>query len=159
MEEQNKPPASSADRQDTKYKIQLPRPMIHTKDYDFSFSGLKTAVLYDYQKRTEEQRKSEEYVQSMAAEIQQAIIDVLVHKTIKAAKEYGAETLILGGGVAANQELRKQLAEKIHIIAPPSNLSTDNGLMIALAGYVKMIHNNISSLEGPIEAKPNLRLD
>jgi N6-L-threonylcarbamoyladenine synthase len=135
--------------QDTKYKIQLPRPMLHTKDFDFSFSGLKTAVLYDHKARPEKERESKEYVQEMAAEIQQAIIDVLVHKTLKAAKECAAKSIILGGGVSANDELRRVFEAKlqtlnlkettgvvnIKLLAPAKNLSTDNGAMIALAGY------------------------
>ncbi|MCH8244352.1 tRNA (adenosine(37)-N6)-threonylcarbamoyltransferase complex transferase subunit TsaD, partial [Patescibacteria group bacterium] len=62
--------------------IDLPRPMLYTKDFDFSFSGLKTAVLYDYKKRTKKVRESKEYIRAMAKEIQQAIIDVLLKKTI-----------------------------------------------------------------------------
>ena len=68
-------------------KIKLPRPMIYTKNYNFSFSGLKTAVLYDYKKRSSTARKSKAYVQQMSAEFQQAVVDVLVAKTIKAAHE------------------------------------------------------------------------
>src|SRR3989344_1753826 len=112
--------------------IKLPRPMMHTKDYDFSFSGLKTAVLYDYQSRSPKVRKSKEYIWAMAKEIQQAIIDVLVATTMRAAEENNAKNIILGGGVAANKELRKRF--KGALIAPPE-LCTDNGLMIALAGY------------------------
>ena len=81
---------------------------INTKDYNFSFSGLKTAVLY----KTKGERlkmKDKRYVQAMCREIQQAIIDVLIHKTLKAVKDYKAKTIILGGGVASNEELRKQL--------------------------------------------------
>ena len=74
--------------------INLPRPMIHTKDFDFSFSGLKTAVLYDYQKRTKKVRESKEYVRAMAKEIQQAIIDVLLQKTLKATQQYKAKSII-----------------------------------------------------------------
>ncbi|MBI2642616.1 MAG: tRNA (adenosine(37)-N6)-threonylcarbamoyltransferase complex transferase subunit TsaD [Candidatus Wildermuthbacteria bacterium] len=113
-------------------RISLPRPMMRTKDYDFSFSGLKTAVLYDCQSRSLKVRKSKEYIQTMAKEIQQAIIDVLVAKTMRAAEEYNAKRIILGGGVAANKELRKRF--KGAFMAPPK-LCTDNGLMIALAGY------------------------
>ncbi|MBI2641975.1 MAG: tRNA (adenosine(37)-N6)-threonylcarbamoyltransferase complex transferase subunit TsaD [Candidatus Wildermuthbacteria bacterium] len=113
-------------------KTKLPRPMMHTKNYDFSFSGLKTAVLYDYQSQSPKVRKSKEYIQAMAKEIQQAIIDVLVAKTLRAAEEYNAKSIVLGGGVAANKELRKRF--KGAFMAPPK-LCTDNGLMIALAGY------------------------
>jgi len=100
--------------QTTNYKLQtkLPRPMIKQKNYDFSFSGLKTAVLYKV-KGERLKVKDEKYIQNMCWEIQQAIIDVLVAKTIRAAKQYKAKTVIIGGGVAANKELRKQLREAI----------------------------------------------
>ena len=137
--------------------------MMHTKDYDFSFSGLKTAVLYDYKARPEQERQSKEYIQEMAAEIQQSVIDVLVHKTIKATEEFGAKSVILGGGVSANDELRKQLGQKakdlgIELLAPPKNLSTDNGLMIALAGYFTYKADSYEKNFEKIEATPNLRI-
>ncbi len=146
---------------------QLPRPMINTKDYDFSFSGLKTAVLYADRKTVKKDRK---YKIEMAAEIQQAIIDVLIKKTIKAAKDYKAKTIILGGGVSANDELRKQfllkiknLKLKINFLVPPKNLSTDNGLMVAIAGYFnrnKKISPSASLGQSlrKIEADGNLRI-
>ena len=74
---------------------QLPRPMINTKDYDFSFSGLKTAVLYADRKV---KNKTLKYKQQMSAEVQQAVIDVLIKKTLKAARDFKAKTIILGGG-------------------------------------------------------------
>ncbi|MCH8048899.1 tRNA (adenosine(37)-N6)-threonylcarbamoyltransferase complex transferase subunit TsaD [Patescibacteria group bacterium] len=124
--------------------INLPRPMIHSKDFDFSFSGLKTAVLYDYQKRTKKVQKSKKYVRQMAKEIQQAIIDVLIKKTMRAQEQYKAKSVILGGGVCANQELRSQLKymlkkEKVPIFLPLKSLATDNGIMPALAGYFTFI--------------------
>jgi len=128
--------------QDTKYKIKLPRPMIHHKNYDFSFSGLKTAVLYDFKKRPEKEKKSKRYIQEMCFEVQQAIIDVLIFKTLKAAKNFKAKSIILGGGVAANEELRKQFGERIEKEIPNSKFyipdvkfCTDNAAMIAIAAY------------------------
>jgi N6-L-threonylcarbamoyladenine synthase len=125
-----------------KLQIKLPRPMINSKDYDFSFSGLKTAVLYDFKKRPEKIRRSKEYIREMAKEIQQAIIDVLIKKTIKAAKDYRVKSIILGGGVAANKELRKQFnytLQTIHyslnFLVPPKIFCTDNAAMIGIAGY------------------------
>ena len=137
--------------------------MMHTKDYDFSFSGLKTAVLYNYQARPKKVRESKAYVQAMAAEIQQAIIDVLLHKTLRAAKEYGAKSIILGGGVAANIELRvaiKKECAKLNLthFIPPPNLATDNGLMIALAGYFNFQAGKAIKNWDKLEANPNLRL-
>ena len=120
----------------------LPRPMISHKNYDFSFSGLKTAVLYLTQAQNSK-LKTQNFIQSLCCEVQQAIIDVLIDKTLRAAKEYKAKTIILAGGVAANEELRKQFASKLQItnykllkfLVPPKNLCTDNGAMIAMAGY------------------------
>ncbi|MCX6722298.1 MAG: tRNA (adenosine(37)-N6)-threonylcarbamoyltransferase complex transferase subunit TsaD, partial [Candidatus Staskawiczbacteria bacterium] len=117
----------------------LPRPMIGTKDYDFSFSGLKTAVLYADRKV---ENKNAEYKKQMAAEIQQSIIDVLIKKTIKAVRDFNAKSLILGGGVSANQELKKQFAYKlenetpdIKLFSPKPNLSADNALMVAITAF------------------------
>ncbi len=147
----------------TKYKIQLPRPMIHTKDYDFSFSGLKTAVLYEYQSRPEKVRASKEYIQAMAAEIQQAIIDVLVHKTVRAAKEFQVKSIILGGGVAANVELRAAIEKEcarlsLAPVIPPQKLATDNGVMIALVGYFNWLRGNITKDFDTLQAHPNVRI-
>ena len=146
--------------------IKLPRPMVHSKDYDFSFSGLKTAVLYDFQSRAPEVQQSKEYVQAMAHEIQQAIVDILVSKTTRAVKEYAAASVILGGGVAANDELRRVFEAtlqtlQILLLAPPKNLSTDNGAMIAVAGYFQFQKGNILKEKGEfenLEAQPNLRI-
>jgi N6-L-threonylcarbamoyladenine synthase len=115
----------------------LPRPMLRTPDFDFSFSGLKTAILYlvrDLGKLTENQKKA------IAREFEDAAVDVLVHKTILAAKKYHARSILVGGGVAANKELRSRLTEKadelgISIVFPTKTLSTDNAAMIALVGY------------------------
>jgi len=145
-------------------KINLPRPMINTKDYDFSFSGLKTAVLYNFKNQPAKTKKSKKYIQEMCAETQQAIIDVLIKKTIKAAKAHEANTLILGGGVTANQELRKQLKNKIKkelpkikYLIPDRSLSTDNAAMIGVAGYFRW-KNKARENWKAIEAKANLRL-
>jgi len=128
--------------QNTKYKIQLPRPMIGQKNYDFSFSGLKTAVLYDFKNRVPKIRKSPSYIKEMCYASQQAIIDVLIKKTIRAAKNYKAKSIILGGGVAANEELRRQFKEKIEreipntkYLIPNIEYCTDNAVMVAMAAY------------------------
>jgi len=140
----------------------LPRPMIGTKDYDFSFSGLKTAVLYADRKV---KNKNQKYKQMMAAEVQQAIIDVLIKKTMKAAMDFKVKTIILGGGVAANKELRKQFSEKIKKIIPTTNLlipepkyCTDNGLMVAITGYFRAKQNKFTKWQD-IKADSNLRID
>jgi N6-L-threonylcarbamoyladenine synthase len=136
--------------------IQLPRPMINTKDYDFSFSGLKTAVLYYHQKQDKKTQKSKKYITEMCAEIQQAIIDVLIKKTIKSVKDYKAKTIILGGGVSANAELRKQFLEKFeNVIFPKPELSTDNAVMTAITGY---FHRKKTVAWEKIQADANLRI-
>lgn len=148
--------AEKSETRNSKSEIKLPRPMINTKDYDFSFSGLKTAVLY---KDRDTKIKNKEYKENMAGEVQQAIIDVLIKKTTKAIKDYNAKTLILGGGVSANAELRKQFAENlgnINLVFPTPNLSTDNGLMIAIAGY---FNRNKKTAWKNIQADGNLRID
>ncbi len=141
--------------------IILPRPMIDSKDYDFSFSGLKTALLYAVKDRAPQELKDEKFIEAVAVEIEQTIVDVLVKKTIKAAKDYKAKTIILGGGVSANSKLRsefeiKNQKSKIKIIYPEKNLSTDNALMIAVTGY---FHKNKKTKSWKkIKAKANLRI-
>jgi len=141
----------------------LPRPMINTKDYDFSFSGLKTAVLYADRKI---KIKNKKYKQEMSAEVQQAIIDVLIKKTIKAIKDFSAKSLILGGGVSANQELRKQFQNKINkespsvkLFVPKPSLSTDNALMVAVTGYFSKNKKIVKSDLTKIKANGNLRIN
>jgi N6-L-threonylcarbamoyladenine synthase len=143
--------------------MKMPRPMMSQKNYDFSFSGLKTAVLYDFQKRDQNVAKSPTYIQKMCQEVQQAIIDVLISKTIKAAKDFQAKSLILGGGVTANNELKRQFKVKIkkeglkiNFLVPKSIFCTDNAVMVAVAGYYNFISGKISKKD--LEAKANLRI-
>jgi len=142
----------------TNHQLQtkLPRPMMHTKDYDFSFSGLKTAVLYE----TKDKKLTKDYIANVCFEVQQSIIDVLIKKTLQAAKDYKVKTVILGGGVSASSELRSQFKiknqkSKIKIIYPEKSLSTDNGLMIAVAAS---FHKNKNISWQKLEAKANLRI-
>ena len=131
-------PASSADRL-TPNSFKLPRPMIHSKDLKFSFSGLKTAVLYMVEKIP---NLTEEIKKEIAREFEDAVIDVLVSKTKTALEETGAKTLIIAGGVSANNAIRntfQELGEEIdvQVLVPDINLSTDNAIMIALAGFIE----------------------
>ena len=146
-----------------KNPVKLPRPMMFTKDYDFSFSGLKTAVLYEYKKRDKKTRSSKKYIAEVAKEIQQSIIDVLIKKTFKAAKDYKVKTIILGGGVSANQELRKQFKKKIakelpkcFFSVPELKTCTDNAAMIGIAGYFNK--KNASKNPQKIKVNSNLRI-
>jgi len=120
-------------------KLKLPRPMLNKNNFDFSFSGLKTAVLYET-KRNQELLKDKKYISAVAKEFQQATVDVLVKKTINAAKKYSAKTILIAGGVSANQELRRQLGEAIgkelkNVIyqIPDIIYSLDNAAMIGAA--------------------------
>ena len=112
--------------------------MIDSRDFDFSFSGLKTALLYKIQGDKNWRHKIPAY----CAEFQQAIIDVLISKTVKAAKKYKVKSVMLAGGVAANVELRRQLKRtlertlpKTAYFMPDLKYTTDNAAMIAVAGY------------------------
>lgn len=125
------------------YRVALPRPMINSKDFNFSFSGLKTAVLYEV-KKNEEALKNKQFTAAMAREFQQAVIDVLIFKTIKAAKKYNPKTIMLAGGVSANRELRQQIRQaigkemkNIPCVIPEFSYSVDNAAMIAAAGYFR----------------------
>ncbi len=145
--------------------IKLPRPMIFTKDYDFSFSGLKTAVLYNFKNQPEKIQKNKQYIKEMSKEVQQAIIDVLIKKTIKAAKDFNAKTIILGGGVSANDELREQLKNKIKkdlpntkYLVPDIKYSTDNAVMTGITGYFNWLRNKTTHWK-KIEVNANLRLE
>ena len=120
-------------------RFNLPRPMLNSKNYQFSFSGLKTAVLYEVQKQT---AVTDQLKADFAASIQQAIIDTLIGKTEKAIQEYKPQTIMLGGGVAANQNLREEFTKlarryKTLVSIPKFEYCTDNAAMIGLAAYYK----------------------
>lgn len=115
--------------------IPFPRPMIDSADFEFSFAGLKTAVLYMVQ-------KEKLIVADVCASFEQAVVDVLVSKTVRAAKKYKVKTVLLGGGVAANKKLRATLrtalAEELPAVGyrePAFVYTGDNAAMIAAAGY------------------------
>lgn len=121
-------------------EIELPRPMINSKDFDFSFSGLKTALLYKLQKDKQWKKRLPEYCFAF----EQAIIETLIAKTIKATSKYPVKSILLAGGVAANKALRNQLSlniaekfPKIKLYLPSTQFTTDNAAMIASAGYFR----------------------
>lgn len=118
----------------------FPRPMMH-QALDMSFSGLKTAVRYEVEEH-KDQLRDPQYVADIAASFQQAVVDVLVSKTIRAAKLAGAQTVLLAGGVAANTLLREQLekaclTENIAFIKPRLSYCTDNAVMIGVTALLK----------------------
>jgi len=148
--------------------VVLPRPMINSKDFNFSFSGLKTAVLY-LTKKNKKLLKKKGFIQAVSQEFQQAVIDVLILKTLSAAKTYNPKTILLAGGVSANIELRKQLGKAIKknipntkYKIPDTKYSLDNAAMVASAAFFrykkmenkKILKNNWNNLE----AKANLKL-
>jgi N6-L-threonylcarbamoyladenine synthase len=118
----------------------LPRPMMHSGDYHFSFSGLKTSVLYKL--RNLPDKLPPTTIQEFAYEFQQAAVDVLGKKTQKAVEEFSVKTLLLGGGVSANEALRQRLQEvvkrdnDITLYFPAPAYTGDNATMIALAAFV-----------------------
>ncbi|MCX6763297.1 MAG: tRNA (adenosine(37)-N6)-threonylcarbamoyltransferase complex transferase subunit TsaD [Candidatus Moranbacteria bacterium] len=127
----------------TNYKLRLPRPMLNSKNLNFSFSGLKTAVLY-LVKKNPKILKNKKIISLVCSEFQQAVVDVLIAKTLKAAEKYRPRTIMLAGGVSANQELRKQLKQAIKqdfpntsYIIPDTLYSIDNAVMIAAAAHFR----------------------
>lgn len=121
------------------YHPQLPRPMIHDDSLNFSFSGLKTAVMREWKKNG-----NQKTINAFTHEIQESITDVLVEKTLRAAKQYGVKSILLSGGVAANLRLREKflsqletLNSKLSFLAPPKELCTDNAVMIAAAAFFR----------------------
>jgi N6-L-threonylcarbamoyladenine synthase len=126
--------------------ITLPRPMMHSQDYDFSFSGLKTAVLYTVRdiKAVHNDVIPEHIAQEIAHEFQESASEVITKKTCDALRDFSAQTLIVGGGVSANNRIKESLQAKAEAMIAPENihfpireLTGDNALMIAIAGYYK----------------------
>ena len=123
------------------FPIKFPRPMIHSKDYNFSFSGLKTAVLYKIRDLKKEGVEiTDDVVNEIAHAFQEAAVDVLIQKTFRAAKELGVDSVMLSGGVSANKLLRDEFEKaakenELRYSRPPMEYTTDNAIMIALAGY------------------------
>lgn len=121
--------------------FKLPRPLLHSGDLDFSFSGLKTAVLTQARKLGEVM--SEQHKADLAASTQAAIVEVLVKKSLKALEQTGLKRLVVAGGVGANTLLREQLnaacaKRGIRVFYPELHLCTDNGAMIALAAGMRL---------------------
>ena len=173
--------------------ITLPRPMMYSKDYDFSFSGIKTAVLYlirdlkeknpnilparphdslaslPYGSRQGAGGDDINIKQKIAREFEDAVVETLVYKTIKAIKQYDIKTLIVGGGVSANTYLQEQMKNAIKVLPkqgfgsikvhfPSKALTGDNALMIAIAGYYQAKNKKFAKNMNKIKAEGNLSL-
>ena len=151
--------------------VEFPRPYLEEGSLEFSFSGLKTSVLYYLRKigyhtsatrvRSINPSGYDEFLCNMCASFQAAVVDVLVHKTLLAAKKLSVNDIALAGGVAANSELRRRLAEAAgnvgcRVFVPKLEYCTDNAAMVAMVGYMKMKEGRISSLE--LTAEPSLEL-
>ena len=142
----------------------LPKPMLHSGDLDFSFSGLKTAVLNQVKKFEEKKIVDPSEVAQFHADLARSFVDaivtVLVSKSEKALQQAGCKHLVLAGGVGANLQLRNALNEKavrhgFEVHYPPLELCTDNGVMIAFAGALRMLtKNNGSTTSGAFDIKP-----
>jgi len=133
--------AERAQARGATYAFELPRPMIHDESCDFSFSGLKTAVLYHVR---DMHAISEEDKENIALEFERAVRDVIVAKTKRAIEQTGARMLIVGGGVSANQYLREGLEAMaasrfpgVRVAYPGEGLTGDNAIMIGIAGYAR----------------------
>ena len=139
--------------------VDFPRVYLEQDSYDFSFSGLKTAVL-NYLNQMK-QKDENIIVKDVAASFQQAVIEVLVDKTIKLAKEKKSKKIVMAGGVAANHGLRNMMKnrgeeEEIEILYPSNILCTDNAAMIGSAAYFNYISGRTSQLN--MNVVPNLEL-
>lgn len=139
----------------------LPRPMIDSGNFDFSFSGLKTAIRYAIQDKT----LTPDEVAAIARDFEDSVTAVLLKKSKRAVEEYSIQTLIIGGGVSANTFIRESFRTyfKNHhpmltLYLPPRNLSTDNSIMIALAGHARKDTAVPFSAELYLKANGNLEL-
>jgi len=134
--------------------IAFPRPMLDDGN-DFSFSGLKTAVVQYVRKHPDLE------VADVAASFQTAVVDVLVTKLLRVAEEAGVETIVIGGGVAANSELRTRLIDEgltsgLHVILPSISLCTDNAAMVASVAWWRLLADGPTPLDSG--AYPGLRI-
>ncbi len=135
--------AKKAKENNIKLEINFPRPMIHSKNLDFSFSGLKTAVLYyiNAQKNIDDNKKM-----AIAREFEEAVTEVLIYKLNKAIEIHNPKSIIIGGGVIANEYIRENILKiqetnpELNIFIPTKNMSTDNAVMIAMSGYISYIN-------------------
>ena len=150
--------------------FQLPRPLMHSGDLNFSFAGLKTAVLVQIQKLVQEQgvpveQFAKQLLADLAASTQAAIVDVLVRKSTTALKQTGLKRLVVAGGVGANQKLRQQLnavcaLTGVRVHYPELAWCTDNGAMIAYAAAMRLQSGQqTANTDYAFDVKPRWPLD
>jgi N6-L-threonylcarbamoyladenine synthase len=141
-------------------RFDLPRPMLHSGDLDFSFSGLKTAVLNQVNRfRPESPNDQMQFEADLAYAFVESLVDVLVQKSAKAIKQTGYRDLVLAGGVGANKQLRaalnaRALRDQFQVHYPPLQLCTDNGVMIAFAGALRLLAGHRDSDTAAFDVKP-----
>ncbi|MDH3620012.1 MAG: tRNA (adenosine(37)-N6)-threonylcarbamoyltransferase complex transferase subunit TsaD [Gammaproteobacteria bacterium] len=135
----------------------LPRPMLNKPNFDFSFSGLKTAVMLEVRK-AEADGRLDECRADLAASFQRAAVDTLTTKSIRAARAEGLARIVVAGGVGANRLLRKEMAERFEgeVYYPRLAFCTDNGAMIAVAGAMRLAEADIAN---EIKAQPRWSLE
>ncbi len=153
------PPISAMAESGDPEAFDFPRGLRDADGFDFSFSGLKTAVLYHLRDRSDTQNSKERA--DVAASFQAAVIDVLVHKTLKAARHLGVARVLMTGGVAANTSLRAKMKSgapdrDFRVYAPSPHLCTDNAAMIAAAGAFRLARGERSGLG--LDVMPRLSL-
>lgn len=145
------------------FNVLFPRPMLNSKNFDFSFSGLKTSVLYYLKKQ--KKPYSKKLIKQICYEFQEAVTDVLVTKTFKAAEKYQVKSIVLGGGVAANSRLRNKFSqkliannEKLQLFLPEKSFCTDNATAIGVAAAYHIALSNNKFEWYDINANSNLNL-
>jgi N6-L-threonylcarbamoyladenine synthase len=157
------PSISCAAQQGIIDKFDMPRPMLDSQDFNFSFSGIKTHVLYLARKLKKNGSSINQSQRAdIAASFQEAVVDVLVAKTIAAAIHHQVKAIIITGGVSANLRLRQKMAqaakiEKLNCYFPLMALTGDNAAMIGIAGLLKAKHNGYDDVF-TLCANPNLKL-
>ena len=145
--------------------IALPRPMINSGDYRFSFSGLKTAARYLIDDLQKEKKLNKQVIYDIAREFEHAVTEVLIKKTMSAVEAYNVQGLIIAGGVSANKFIIEAFKQKIEeynipLYLPEQKMCGDNSLMIATAGFINYVENKQKATipENEIVAVGNLKL-